>query len=68
METDIVNMNERIEKLERTIDRQEQYSHRNCLLPHGITEGGRKNIDDLVLETLNEKMLINQEQSSLKVH
>ena len=56
METDIVNMNERIEKLERTVDRQGQYSHRNCLLPYGIAEGGRKNIDDLVLETLNEKM------------
>ena len=56
MKSDMVNMNEKIEKLERTVDRQEQYSRRNCLLLHGITEGERENTDDLVLETLNEKM------------
>ena len=39
----MVNMNEKTEKLERIVDRQEQYSCRNCLLLHGITEGEREN-------------------------
>ena len=65
MKSDMVNMNEKIEKLERIVDRQEQYSRRNCLLLHGITEGERENTDELVLETLNEKMHINLTPSDL---
>ena len=69
MKSDMVNMNEKIEKLERIVDRQEQYSRRNCLLLHGITEGERENTDDLVLETLNEKLHINLTPSDLdKTH
>ena len=40
MKSDMVNMNEKIEKVERIVDRQEQYSRSNCLLLHGITEVG----------------------------
>ena len=58
MKSDMVNMNEKIEKLERIVDRQEQYSRCNCLLLHGTAEGKRENTDELVLETLNEKMYI----------
>ena len=58
MKSDMVNLNEKIEKLERIVDRQEQYSRRDCLLLHGIAERERENIDELVLETLNEKMRI----------
>ena len=46
-------MNEKIEKLERIVDRQKQYSRRNCLLLHSIAEGECEHTDDLVLETLN---------------
>ena len=56
MKSDMVNMNEKIEKLERIVDRQEQFSLRNCLLLHSIDESERENTDDLVLETLNEKL------------
>ena len=52
----MVNMNERIEKLERIVDRQDQYSRRNCLLLHSIAQGRRGNTDGLVLETLYERM------------
>ena len=31
MKSDMVNMNEKIEKVEMIVDRQEQYSRRNCL-------------------------------------
>ena len=40
MKSDMVNMNEKIEKVERIVDRQEQYSRCNCLLLYGITEVG----------------------------
>ena len=58
MKSDMVNMNEKIEKLERIVDRQEQYSRCNCLLLYGIAEGERENTGELVLETLNKKMHI----------
>ena len=45
MKSDMVNMNEKIEKLERIVDRQEQYSRRSCLLLHSIAEGERENTD-----------------------
>ena len=48
MKSDMVNMNEKIEKLERIVDRQEQYARRNCLLLHGIAEDERENTDELV--------------------
>ena len=65
MKSDMVNMNEKIEKLERTVDRQEQYSRCICLLLHGIAEGERENTEELVLETLNGKMHIDLTTSDL---
>ena len=65
LKSDMVNMNEKIEKLERIVDRQEQYSRCNCLLLHGITEGEGEKTDDLVLENLNEKMHVDLNPSDL---
>ena len=65
IKSDMVNMNEKIEKLERIIDRQEQYWRRNSLLLHGITEGERENTDDLVLETLKGKVHVDLIPSDL---
>ena len=49
-------MARRIDKLEYLVDRQEQYSRRNCLLVHGIADINDENTDDLVLKTINEKL------------
>ena len=38
------------------MDQQEQYSRRNCLLIHGITEGNQENTDDLALEVFRGKL------------
>ena len=65
MKSDMVNMNEKIEKLEMIVDRQEQYSRCNCLLLHGIAQGERENTEELVLETLNGKMHIDLTTSDL---
>ena len=65
MKSDIFNMNKDIKKLERIVDRQERYSHHNSLLLPGITEGEREYTDDLVLETLSEKMHVDLTPSNL---
>ena len=49
-------MAQKIDKLENLVDREEQYSRRNCLLVHGIAETNDENTDDLVLTTINEKL------------
>ena len=65
MKSDMINMNERIEKPERILDRQEQYPHRNCLSLCSIAESECENTDDLVLETLNEKLHVDLTLSDL---
>ena len=45
-------MNEKIEKQDKIVDKQEQQLRRNCLLLHGIAEGERENTDALVFEAL----------------
>ena len=39
------------------LDRQEQYSRRNCLLLNNIPETSNENTDDLVIKTVNEELL-----------
>ena len=52
----ISELAQRIDKLEHLVDRQEQYSRRNCPLVHGIAETKDENKDDLILKTINEKL------------
>ena len=49
-------MAQRTEKLGNLVDRQEQYSRRNCRLVHGIAETNGENTDDLVLGAINERL------------
>ena len=42
--------------MDSVIDRQEQYSRRNCLLLHGIEEESNENTDQCVIEVLCESM------------
>ena len=47
---------QRIDKLNNSVDQQEQYLRLNCLLVHGTTEANNENMDNLVLTTINEKL------------
>ena len=49
-------MSATIESLRGCLDRQEQYSRRNCLLIHGLPESKNKNTDELVIDRIKEKM------------
>ena len=51
-------MNERIEELENKIDRQEQYSKRNCILIHGIAENKEENTDQQAIDFIIDNLYI----------
>ena len=57
----------RVEDLEKKLDRQEQYSRRNCILTHGLKEEKNKSTDDRVLklfrEELNEDILVDLDRT-----
>ena len=52
----VSKMNKRIEELENKIDRQEQYSRRNCILIHGIAENKEENTDQQAIDFINENL------------
>ena len=45
--------------MKESIDAQQQYSRRNCLLLHGIEETKGEDTDNIVLEVLNNYMDLN---------
>ena len=51
-----VNLSAKTESLKACLDRQEQYSRRNCLLIHGLPESKNENTNELVIDTIIEKM------------
>ena len=46
-------------ELELLIDDNAQYSRRNCLLIHGVTETEEEDYDKILLETLNNDQTLN---------
>ena len=56
---------EKIGKLEESIDAQQQYSRRNCLLLHDIEENKGEDTGNIVLEVLNNDMGLNISKTAL---
>ena len=56
LKENISTLSKRLDDLDSVIDRQEQYSRRNCLLLHGIEEESNENTDQSVTEVLCESM------------
>ena len=52
----VSKINERTEELEKKIDRQEQYSRRNCILIHGIAENKEENTDQQAIDFINDNL------------
>ena len=50
------SLSTKIEKLEKLQDKQEQCSRRNCLVVHEIAEEKEEITDEMVINTLNEKL------------
>ena len=49
-------MSKRVDSPSSQVDKQEQYSRRNCLLLDGIPENENEKTDDLCLATINEHL------------
>ena len=56
IKSELDSLSTKIEKLEKLQDQQEQYSRRNCLLVHGIAEEKEEITDEVIINTLNEKL------------
>ena len=50
------NLKEHLKDVEENVDRQEQYSTRNCLLIHGIKEERNENTDDIVVRFIQDDL------------
>ena len=49
LKSTITSSNVRLDKADRALDRQEQYSRRESLLIHGIDEENKENINEVVI-------------------
>ena len=47
---------QKIDDLSGTVEKQKQYSSRNCLLLHGTPENKQENTDDLCIKAINEHL------------
>ena len=56
LKSTINSLNVSLDKADRALDRQEQYSRRNCLLIHGIDEENQENTDEVVINALKQEM------------
>ena len=56
LKSEVDSLSTKIEKLEKLQDQQEQYSRRNCLLVHRIVEEKEEITDEVIINTLNEKL------------
>ena len=45
-------MPEKVDKLSSLVDRQEQYSRRNCILIHGVKENQNEDNDEVVVNKI----------------
>ena len=50
-------LNKRLEEMDAVVDRQEQYSRRNCLLVHGIVEETVQDTDEKIINTLQQSIM-----------
>ena len=50
------SLSTKVEKLEKLQDQQKKCSGRNCLLVHGIGDEKEEITDELIINTLNEKL------------
>ena len=51
-----MNVSKRLDSLPGKVDKQEQYSKRNCLLLHGIPGNKNEKTDDWCVATINEHL------------
>ena len=56
LKNEVKSLNEKVETMDRSLDRHEQYSRRNCLLIHGVKENEKEDTDEVVIEFFEKEM------------
>ena len=56
LKSEVDSLSTKIEKLEKLQGQEEQYSRRNCLLVHVIAEEKEEITNEMIINTLNEKL------------
>ena len=64
IKSELDSLSTKIEKLEKLQDQQEQYSRRNCLLVHGIAEEKEEITDEVIINTLYQKLNLGKDASN----
>ena len=62
LQIEVSSLKVEVKNLEKKADDQEQYSRRNCLLIHGLTETKTEDTDEIVLDAINNKLNIGMSQ------
>ena len=65
LQIEVSSLKVEVKNLEKKADDQEQYSRRNCLLIHGLTETKTEDTDEMVLDVINNKLNIELSQISI---
>ena len=52
----VAKLTQKVDDLSEAVEKQEQYSRRNCLLLHGIPEKKQENTDELCIKAINEHL------------
>ena len=65
LQIEVSSLKVEVKNLEKEADGQEQYSRRNCLLIHGLTEAKAEDTDEMVLDVINSKLNIEMSQTSI---
>ena len=58
LEGKVLGLTEKVDKLSSLVDKQEQYSRRNCILIHGVKKNQNEDTDEVVVNKLKSEMNI----------
>ena len=65
LQIEVSSLKVEVKNIEKKADDWEQYSRRNCLLIHGLTETKTEDTDEMVLDVINKKLNIEISQISI---
>ena len=54
LQVEVSSLKVEVKNIEKKVHDQEQYSRRNCLLIHGLTETRTEDTDEMVLDFINK--------------
>ena len=56
LKNDVKYLNEKVETMDGSLDRHEQYSRRNCLLIYGVKKNKKEDTDEVIIEFFEKEM------------